>query len=163
MLKSIRIISAILLVACMVFIFCMSAQDSNESSNTSGNLITAVLKIVYPKFKELSHIEKENLISSFQFFVRKGAHFTIYAIMGFLAFWTVGTYSITLKLKALLSGAICLLYSVSDEIHQRFIPGRSGEIRDICLDFSGSILAIIFMLLIVKYSKCKFINKYFKG
>lgn len=163
MLKFIRIFSAVLLLACMIFIFCMSAQDSSESSDTSGRVITAVLKIVYPDFNGLADTEKEALVESLQFIVRKCAHFTIYAVMGILAFFTVGTYSMKFGIKPVLSAVICLLYSISDEIHQRFIPGRSGEFRDVCLDFSGSILAIIFMVLIVKFSKRKFFNNYFKG
>ena len=163
MLKAIRIISVILLVACMIFIFCMSAENSEKSSDTSGNIIITMLKIVYRDFDQLSAIEKEELVSSMQFFVRKGAHFTIYAIMGVLAFYSVGTYPIPLGLKITFGALICLLYSISDEIHQRFVPGRSGEVRDVCLDFSGSILAIIFISILVKSGKFRFYNKYFKG
>ena len=29
-----------------------------------------------------------------------------------------------------------------DEFHQTFIPGRSGQLRDVCIDFSGAALAL---------------------
>jgi len=164
MLKIIRITSAVLLVACMVFVFSMSSQTAKESSGTSGRVITAVLKIVYPDFEDLSQTEQAELVSSFQFIARKGAHFSIYAVMGFLAFLTVGTYTvIPFKFRILLSAAICLLFSISDEIHQLFISGRSGEVRDVFLDFCGSILAIALISLFMKHTKIKFLSKHFRG
>lgn len=164
MLKFIRILSVVLLIACMVFVFCMSSQNADESSGTSGRVIRLVLKLVYSDFEELSAHERLEMIESFQFIVRKGAHFSIYAVMGFLSFISVGTYiAIPFKFRLLMSSLICLLYSISDEIHQTFIPGRSGELRDVCIDFCGSLLAITIMCLVVKYSKKQFINKYFKG
>ena len=32
---------------------------------------------------------------------------------------------------------VCCLYAASDELHQLFIPGRSGEVRDVLIDTSG--------------------------
>ena len=42
------------------------------------------------------------------------------------------------------------LYAATDEIHQLFVPGRSGEIRDVCLDSLGVITGIIILLIIFK-------------
>lgn len=163
MLKFIRMLSVLLLIACMVFVFCMSSQNADESSGTSGRVIRLVLKLVYPNFEELSSEEVGELIASMQFVIRKGAHFSIYAVMGFLSFLSMGTYiAIPFKFRLLMSSLICLLYSISDEIHQTFIPGRSGELRDVCIDFCGSLLAITLMGFVVRFSKNRFINKYFK-
>jgi VanZ family protein len=38
---------------------------------------------------------------------------------------------------------ICYLYALSDEFHQLFVIGRSGEFKDVIIDTLGSILAII--------------------
>lgn len=43
----------------------------------------------------------------------------------------------------LLALLICILYAISDEIHQIFVPGRSGEIRDVVIDSSGSSTGIL--------------------
>ena len=40
----------------------------------------------------------------------------------------------------MISLLICLIYAFSDEIHQLFVLGRSGEFRDVLIDFCGSIL-----------------------
>ena len=38
---------------------------------------------------------------------------------------------------------------MTDEIHQLFISGRSGEIRDVCIDSLGVITGIIILLIIL--------------
>ena len=42
---------------------------------------------------------------------------------------------------------LCVLYSISDEVHQYFVPGRSCELRDILIDISGCILAVLIIKL----------------
>ena len=56
----------------------------------------------------------------------------------------------------------CILYAMSDEFHQLFVPGRSGEIRDICIDSLGALLGIIIMtcvISIVKFIICQIMKK----
>ena len=38
------------------------------------------------------------------------------------------------------------LYAVSDEIHQTFIEGRSGQVSDVILDTTGVLLGIIIVI-----------------
>ena len=40
---------------------------------------------------------------------------------------------------------IVFLYACTDEIHQLFISGRSGEFRDIMVDTCGGIIGLILM------------------
>ena len=138
----------------MALIFSMSAQNATESDKTSGNVIESVLSVIYPGFDGLSKESKAELISSFQFIARKTAHFSLYAILGLLSFLTVISYrNLKFGLRTALSAAICLLYAVSDEVHQLFVPGRSGEIRDVCIDFCGSLLMITILALSARYIK----------
>ena len=144
-----RIISAILLLSLMVLIFVFSSENAAESDNTSGSLIAAILKLFTPDWESLTEMERHELIAPYQFFVRKAAHFTIYAVLGVLSFLTFITYKkIPIKIRFIIISMVCLLYSISDEIHQTFVSGRSGEIRDVCVDFCGSLAGIIFMGLI---------------
>lgn len=41
--------------------------------------------------------------------------------------------------------AFCVLYGVSDEFHQLFVPGRSCEIGDLCADAAGALLCLFFL------------------
>ncbi len=45
-----------------------------------------------------------------------------------------------------------LIYAFTDEIHQLFVPGRTGSLRDVSIDFSGMLIAAI---LIVKFDLWK--------
>ncbi|WP_245575523.1 VanZ family protein [Alkalicoccus chagannorensis] len=45
---------------------------------------------------------------------------------------------------------ICVVYAASDEYHQTFIPGRSGEVSDVVIDGIGAFVGISFYLLIRK-------------
>ena len=44
--------------------------------------------------------------------------------------------------KFIVSLLICVIYALSDEIHQLFIIGRSGNIIDVLIDSLGSIIGI---------------------
>ena len=156
MVKAIRIAAPMLLVSWMVLIFVFSAQNATESSDTSGNFIHGFLNIVYPEFKTLTQAEKLQIVNSLQFYVRKGAHFTVYGVLGIFSFLSFVTYDkIKAWIRILLSLSVCLLYSVSDEIHQNFVAGRSCEFRDVIIDFCGSLVFIAVAFLIVRFTKLK--------
>ncbi|MBE6800961.1 MAG: VanZ family protein [Ruminococcaceae bacterium] len=154
--KTFRITVTVLLIGWMILIFSLSAATAAESSATSSGVIEFLAKIFIADFDEISVLEQESIIESLQFIVRKTAHFTLYGVLGGLAFLSVITYtSVPFPLRTAISAAICLLYAISDEIHQIFVPGRSGEIRDVCIDFAGSILAILILVLLSRWKKLK--------
>lgn len=135
-------------------IFSLSSQNADESSETSGSLIASLAEIFYPDFDGLTGEEQEQVIGSFQFIARKTAHFSIYGILGFLSFLTFVSYRrLRLILRLSLSAAVCLAYAISDEIHQLFVAGRSCELRDVCIDFCGAMLAITVSALFSRYIK----------
>ena len=43
-----------------------------------------------------------------------------------------------------------ILYAITDEVHQLYIPGRSGKWQDVCIDSIGVLLGIFVLLLIVE-------------
>jgi len=79
--------------------------------------------------------------------LRKGAHITEYGILAFLV-WRAIFHSIKIDLSKTYawSGAISLLYAVSDEIHQIFVPTRHGSIYDILIDGLGIGLMVCFLI-----------------
>lgn len=46
-----------------------------------------------------------------------------------------------------------MMYAASDELHQKFVDGRSAEIRDVCIDTCGVILGILLVILAGKIIK----------
>lgn len=139
-----RIILWILVILWMTVIFTFSSFNSSESSKQSKGVINFVIKNVVKIFdKDLTLEEETNIVNKLHTPVRKLAHFSIYFILGVLVSLLLKTYNLNTKNIILLSILICFLYSCSDEIHQLFISGRSGEIRDILIDTLGSTFGII--------------------
>ena len=151
MVKFFRVFSALMLILWMYLIFSLSAETAAESSQTSGGIIQAIIKIFYADFENISLSHQQNIISALQFIVRKTAHFCIYAVLGLLSFLCFVTYKRpSLVIRSSISSFVCLAYAISDEVHQHFIAGRSGEIRNVLIDFCGSLIAIIFLYLITR-------------
>ena len=143
-----KTIFAVLLVFWMGFIFFMSCENAEKSSNTSGQTIRVVLSVV-PEFEKQPEEVKVNIIEKLQFIVRKSAHFIGYMILGILASGLILQYE-NINKKYPLAFLICVIYAISDEIHQLFVPGRAGQVRDVLIDSAGSFLGIILVMAFVK-------------
>ncbi|MEQ1757883.1 MAG: VanZ family protein [Vicinamibacterales bacterium] len=75
----------------------------------------------------------------------KVAHAIGYAILGALvARAMAGGFPRPLtKAAALASIVLTTMYGASDELHQRFVPGRSADVNDIVADAAGAVVAVI--------------------
>lgn len=156
-----RVIFAALSVLIMVAIFCFSAQNGAVSSKTSGRVVTFVIKTFYTRFAELSATEKAELIKTFQFVFRKTAHFSIYFLLGFNVFGFFSTLKLSRVKMFAFSVSICVFYAISDEFHQLYSAGRSGNFRDILIDSTGVLCAVVllFAFLNLLYKKGKVMRK----
>lgn len=134
-----RIVFGFLVIVWMITIFCFSSEQSDKSTDTSGNTIKTVLSR-FEKFNKLEQEDQQKLIENLQHPIRKLAHFTIYTIGGMLIFNFINTYKIINKKKIMFTIMFGALYAVTDEIHQLFIPGRSGQISDVIIDACGVII-----------------------
>ena len=135
----------------MAVIFVFSAQPAKESSNTSGGIAVFFAKL-FDHFEKLSASQQLVKINAWQFVVRKTAHFTIYSLLG----TSVANAANIFKKPLLLSPIIPMLYSITDEVHQYFVEGRSCELRDILLDTGGGVFGVLvymFILYIIKRRK----------
>lgn len=149
-----RIIYGVLLLAWMVFIFVMSAQPAKQSAQLSGGLVTEVVEIIYPNFEELSETKQTTVTYNTTFIVRKAAHFSEYFILGVLCFMIANTYrNYKFAVRTLSAVIFCVLYAVSDEIHQYFVAGRACRFLDICIDTAGSIFAVVLLAAILHRKK----------
>ena len=77
----VRTIFGILSIIIAVIIFMFSSQNSTESSKASDGVIKAIIEIL-PNTKNLSEDKKDEIIDNMTFFIRKIAHFSIYALLG---------------------------------------------------------------------------------
>ncbi len=147
-----KIILAILIVIWMITIFMFSGEGGKKSKTTSGSIVGFIVDKIYDT-SNMSQKEREDKIEDLQRPIRKLAHFTIYTIGGVITFVFMNKLNITNKRKILYSIMFCLIYAITDEIHQYYVPGRSCDIRDVLIDTIGASIGILITYLI--YSKKK--------
>lgn len=149
-LKKKRIICGILLVLWMSLIFVMSAQYADKSSDLSDGLVSKVIEVIYPNFERLTVTQQSGITHISTFIVRKAAHFFEYFVLGVFGILTANTFNKYKFCTRVISAALfCVLYAVSDEIHQSFVPGRACRFTDVLIDSSGILTAIVIISLIM--------------
>lgn len=159
-----RAILLFLILTNCIVIFNFSAQKADESSNTSGKVVDKIIEKVY-KRKQINKSEELTIRDKITTIVRKGAHFSIYTCLGILTYLYMSTYSIKKKKRLLYTIIFCLMYACSDEIHQKFVEGRSCELRDVCIDTCGAIfgstivIGVSKLVEVILYNNKKMHNK----
>lgn len=152
--KKSRTIYFVLLVLWAVLIFVMSAQPAQQSSKLSGGIVSKIIAVFLNKFSSFSLEKQENLVHILTVFVRKIAHFSEFFILGIFANMVSLTYEqYKLKFKIVAPIIFCVMYAISDEVHQYFVVGRACRITDMCIDISGSVLAILLVTFIYYLKK----------
>jgi len=134
-----------LMLAFMALIFFMSAQPADESAEMSNGLLDTfigdIFRFLFPQADD----------STLDHYIRKTAHMTEYACLAVISslFFrellrdTGVKQPLLFLLPVLWSG----LYAATDEWHQTFVPGRSGELRDVCIDTLGALLGVSILFL----------------
>lgn len=149
--KNKKIIIYILLISWMGLIFFFSHQSAIDSDKVSSGVIDKIIHTIEIISNHKLTDNELELISNYLVFpIRKLAHFTLYFILGILFYNLIKSYIKNNKKRIIVSLLFCLLYACSDEIHQIFIPGRSGEIRDVFIDSIGSFMGIILIYIFLK-------------
>ena len=161
------ILPMIISVLLMMIIFYFSAQPANESTEMSDPFAYFIVRCIFEESDKdltidmIANSEYDEIFQSFRFIVRKFAHFYIYFLLGNHMYLSLKNLNI--RFCPAISGAVCLIYAVSDEIHQYFIPGRSCEFRDVMIDFCGSFIPIMIIFLIDYKEKRNDRNKCIKN
>lgn len=140
-----------LTLAVMVFIFIQSAL--------SGDLSGAESQIFVNWITSIFNVDAETV----SFLIRKAAHFTEYTILGLCLCVNVNDWIVRNPQNTMfkwrhiwgLAWIIGTAYAITDEAHQRFVAGRSGEVRDICIDAAGVAIGAAVMLLILRHRNYK--------
>ena len=77
--------------------------------------------------------------------IDKVLHCLLYAVLGLAALWALSPQF--RQQRPVMAGVgvvlFCLVYGISDELHQSFVPGRSCDIFDVMADVSGGVLAVV--------------------
>jgi VanZ family protein len=118
------------LVVWLVFIS-YASSDSFNAGNTS--------RIIGPLVLWLFPNTSPETMATIHFVTRKIAHFTEYAILGFLAARAFRPY----PRWFLISAVLVVVYALIDEYHQSFVPSRTASVFDSLIDMAGGITALI--------------------
>jgi VanZ family protein len=121
----------------MLLIFLLSAQAAEQSSQLSNGITESIIAVIGKLIPTGFTAENMNHI------VRKCAHFFAYFVLGILtanALRSSGLRGFRLIAAALL---VCVLYAVSDEIHQLFVPGRGCQATDVLIDSAGALIGTV--------------------
>jgi VanZ family protein len=85
--------------------------------------------------------------------IRAVAHLASYAFLaGLLLFAVAGLVRPRLR-DVGVAFAVAVLYGLSDEIHQAFVPERSGRIEDVVIDTVGAVIGLaVASLILIRWS-----------
>lgn len=139
----------ILAILWMAIIFSFSAKNADESTKESNAVGMFLGSIVYSDFEDWQVEEQQAFAEKWDHPVRKCAHMTEYAILGF--FLVGARYDGREKCGRVVgrSLGIAALYAATDEIHQYFVPGRACMFTDVCIDSFGALLGVLFATVIM--------------
>jgi VanZ family protein len=137
----------------MCLIFCFSNQNGEESGSISQIVSEKIINIFCSK---KTPTEKKILSKNIEGYIRKLAHFSIYATLGLLLCALLCTYNLTQKQIIIACLGFGIIYATSDEIHQTFINQRSGNIIDVWIDNLGVMTGTYFILIIAEIRRLKY-------
>ena len=148
-------LTLIIVVAVMLAIFMFSAQTEEESSETSGYFVDFFINLFSPDFENLPTENQEAALTRVTNLIRKLAHFTEYTVLGFCLALHIGELKSKLnkKLGFEWAAVVGVLYAVSDELHQFFVPGRGPGAKDVLIDSLGVLTGLALMLAIMSLIK----------
>lgn len=142
-----KIILWILIILWMIIIFLFSSQNNEDSSKLSRGFLRNFILWFLPE-----NIN-EHTVDFLEHMLRKCAHMTEYAILGILISIQLRLYYVFDAEWKKIWSAICLvmLYAATDEFHQLFVEGRSGQISDVFIDTCGGMAGAFIIYLIYRF------------
>lgn len=141
--KKLCILAFVPMLLMMLLIWGFSSNTGDTSSKQSSGIVSRVISFA-EKVTGTELTEEERLCWEERIHtpVRKMAHMTEYMIFS----WTVAfPFLLYQKRKEWISRVtvvFCICYAALDEIHQLFVPDRSGQIKDVCIDGIGIFIGI---------------------
>lgn len=140
----------------MFIIYLLSSQTASVSYKFSGNIANFIMNVIYD-FSDLlcikislpGIVQTSNMTGTFydfNHFIRSLGHILIFFILGTFitnALIYSGVKGIKVFFMSLL---FCILYAISDELHQLYVPGRSYQVSDIILDTIGAVFGVSFIM-----------------
>ncbi len=128
-------------IAMAVIIFCFSAQPADQSTETS-DFVSQIFLWIGTRMGLFSGEPEQyaEMLEAMSMPVRKCAHISEYAVFHVTILYALHQWGFRGR-KWLTAGFfLVFFYACTDEIHQLFVPGRSGQFTDVMIDCVGVVL-----------------------
>ena len=135
-----RMTLCLMILCLMIFIFWHSSKPGIDSYDESGEIVGGVLDVVAPEINEDMSSEGWELRTAIHLWFRKGVHLCVFALLSFLMTLFLHSYQVGRWWLALGGIGFSILYAISDEVHQHFVPNRAGTLFDIGVDSLGAVI-----------------------
>ena len=148
------LIYILIIPAYLLTIYLLSHQTGQTSNEISEGIIRRIIgKLFDITGKELTH----DMLDTINYLSRKFLHFTEYIILAMLFYGLFKNLPLSIQKRLVFSVLPAVIYSVSDEFHQLFVPNRTGQISDIIIDSSGALIGALLMYLLERRKIKKFV------
>ncbi|HET7629351.1 MAG TPA: VanZ family protein [Bacillales bacterium] len=146
----------VLLWAGMIFAFSSQPYEQQDLRPTLGKYLNEDFVrqlfsgVTFHYAAEEVSVEALGATGFIEFFIRKGAHFSVYfvlAVLLFRAFFARERHGAKAFTAALL---FSVLYAASDEIHQHFTGGRTPLPLDVALDSTSALIGTFVAFFVIK-------------
>ncbi len=139
--NSLRLTTLAPLLAWMAVIFFMSSRPGGGTPESG--LVAALIRWISPSWAaSMGHAQLELLDGV----VRKVGHVVEYFVLALLAArWLAAGRATLNRREWLLAWGLCILYAISDELHQALVPLRGPSAWDVLLDAVASGVAILML------------------
>ena len=149
--KKRKLVFATLAIVWMGIIFLFSSRTSDVSTNDSNGIGLLIGKTFVSNFEEWNEERQMEFAQNIDHPIRKTAHALEYALLGVLLTGAFVDEKNRRKARILIPWGLGTFYAATDEFHQLFVPGRSGQVSDVALDSVGVLLGVL--IVIILYSK----------
>lgn len=137
-----KLLSAVPAVLFMIVIFWFSSKTAEKSSESSDRIVDVILGVpgITDQESGEAFAQLRNLVSTI---VRKGAHFAEYAVLCALFMYWLCSFCLPYRRLCCTAVLLSACYAATDEFHQLFVEGRSGQVRDVLIDASGALAGML--------------------
>lgn len=148
----------------------MSSMNTDESNGKSKKVINEIIEKTVETTNDLGITDKhpnenkmKQVISRLNKPFRKVAHASEYFVLALLFINSLKNSGIKGKRIYFFAIMLCFVYACSDEFHQLFVEGITGQFSDVIIDTAGAVIRTIVIHIIFKIlnkkSKVVIINK----
>ena len=149
------VISWILVILWMITIFYLSSMNSEVSNTKSKTTINKVVTTtIETTNKDISQDKVNSIVNILNKPLRKCMHSIVFFILVVLLINAFYNTNIRNYKAYVFSIIISFIYACTDEYHQLFVLGRTGQFTDVLIDTIGVLLGCL-----VFYGVYRVINK----